>query len=332
MDDGEARQPEMAEAPATVGTSLRVAREAKGLSLADIAARTRIPLRHLTAIEKGDYTSLPSPTYAVGFAKGYARAVGADEVAVAQAVRAEVDRAGPRAPEYVPYEAADPARVPSRGVAIVGLGLALAILILGGLWYGTNIFRGDGGDVAASAPVAAPSTAVSAPVARPVAVVPTGGQVVLTAGDEVWMRVYDADNKTLYLGTMKPGEIFAVPATANNPMINVGRPDKLTVTLDGKPAPALGTGERAIKDVRIGGAAIAARMAGTTPAAAGTPTPSSTATSASRSSTTGSGDTPRRDRSDDHKTKPKRAPLTETQRANLDAAAHPPAAGNASAP
>ena len=37
---------------------------------------------------------------------------------------------------------------------------------------------------------------------------------MLTATDEVWLRVYDADNKTLYLGTMKPGERFDVPAGA----------------------------------------------------------------------------------------------------------------------
>ncbi len=323
MDDGEPRLPETAQPPAGVGVALRAAREAKGLSLADVATRTRIPLRHLTAIEQADYTSLPSPTYAVGFAKGYARAVGADEVAVAQAVRAEVDRAGPRVPEYVPYEAADPARVPSRGVAIVGLGLALAILILGGLWYGTNIFHGGIGDeTTAAAPVAAPAVTPVTPVAKPTPAAPTGGQVVLTASDDVWMRVYDADNKTLYLGTMKPGESFTVPATAKDPMINVGRPDKLAVTLDGKPVPALGTGERAIKDVKVGGTAIAARLAG---APAATPTPAASPTP--RSSTARSDATAHRERKAD---KPRKAPLTETQRANLDAAAHPPAAtGNA---
>lgn len=322
MDDGDARLPDSNEAPANAGASLRAAREAKGLSLADVTARTRIPLRHLEAIEQSDYAALPSPTYAVGFAKGYARAVGADEVAVAQAVRAEVDRAGPRTPEYVPYEAPDPARVPSRGVAIVGLGLALAILILAGLWYGTSLFRGGGEEAAASAPVATAS-ATPTVAAAPKAVPATGGQVVLTANDDVWMRVYDADNKTLYLGTMKPGETFAVPAGANDPMINVGRPDKLAVTLDGKPVPPLGTGERAIKDVKVGGAAIAARLAGT-PVPSGTPSPKPSP-SASRSGTS-----VHRDRTADAP-KPRRAPLTETQRANLDAAANPPA-GNSQTP
>ena len=331
MDDGDARQPETNEPPARIGLSLRTAREAQGLSLEEVATRTRIPLRHLAAIEAGDYTSLPSPTYAVGFAKAYARAVGADEVATAQAVRVEVDRAGPRAPEYVPYEAPDPARVPSRGVTIVALGLALAILILGGLWYASDFFRGFG-DGFNAAPGSAPATTSSAVAPAPVAparpVVPTGGQVVLTANDDVWLRVYDADNKTLYLGSMKPGETYTVPAGAKDPMINVGRPDKLAVTLDGKPVPALGTGERAIKDVKVDGAAMAARLAGTPPATSATGTPAASASP--RPATGRSGDRAHRERNAAEK--PRRAPLSETQRANLDAAANPPAASNATTP
>ncbi|WP_174285069.1 helix-turn-helix domain-containing protein [Sphingomonas bacterium] len=325
MDDGEVRQPETAQPPATVGTSLRLAREGKGLSLADVAAQTRIPLRHLVAIEQGDYSALPSPTYAVGFAKGYARAIGADEVAVAHAVRAEVDRAGPRVPEYIPYEAPDPARVPSRGIAIVGLGLALAILILGSLWYGTSLFSGGGTDYGLPLGGPKPGTKIVTPIAapKPTPAAPTGGQVVLTASDDVWMRVYDADNKTLYLGTMKPGEAFTVPAAAKDPMINVGRPDKLTVTLDGKAVPPLGTGEHAIKDVKVGGTAIAARLTG------GATTPAPDASSTPQSSAHRSSDTHR----DGKAGKSHKAPLTETQRANIDSAAHPPAAtGNISAP
>ena len=46
------------------GGRLRRAREAQGLSRADIAQRTRIPERHLAAIEQGDFAALPARTYA----------------------------------------------------------------------------------------------------------------------------------------------------------------------------------------------------------------------------------------------------------------------------
>lgn len=265
-------------APARAGDVLRAAREAQGLSLGDIGARTRIPSRHLAAIEASDYQSLPSATYAVGFAKAYARAVGADEVAIAQAVRADVDRMGRRVSEYVPQDIADPARVPSRGLAIIGAGIALALLIIAGLWYGTDLFRRDrtAQDVPAVTPLTnATDAGTPAPVASPTPV--TGGKVLLTANGEVWLRVYDADNKTLKIGTLKQGEQYEVPADANGPMLNVGRPDKLTVTLNGSAIPPLGDGSRAIKDVKLDPASIAARASGAplvaTPAVRETTTP-----------------------------------------------------------
>jgi cytoskeleton protein RodZ len=318
MDEVEPGQPTSTSAPASVGEMLRTAREGLGLSIADIVTRTRIPTRHLEAIELGDYAGLPSSTYAVGFAKGYARAVGLDEVAIAARVRDDVSRMG-RVTHYVPYETADPSRVPPRGVVIVGLGVALAVLILAGLFYGTNLFRGGGSSasgVPAETVAEAPPVAAVAPTPTPAAA-PTGGQVVLAATDEVWMRVYDADNKTLYLGTMKPGERFEVPAGAKDPMINVGRPDKLQVTLNGAAVPSLGTGERAIKDVRVGGAAIAARLAGTPLPAASPTTDGATA--------------PRTSQAVPPVRKPAapRKRLTETQRANLESAARPPAARTA---
>ena len=326
MDEVDEGQPVPSPAgPVSVGEQLRAARQAHGLSLADVAARTRVPLRHLTAIEAGDYAGLPSPTYAVGFARSYARAVGADEVAIAARTRADIDRLGVRQPEYVPYETADPSRVPSRAVAIAALGVALAVLILAALYFGTTLFRGGATIGQPVTDASAPVTTAPVPAVAPTQATPTGGQVSFVANDEVWMRVYDADNKTLYLGTMKPGDRYDVPANAKNPMINVGRPDKLTVTLNGSTVPALGTGERAIKDVRVDGAAMAARIAGQpVPGASPTPPASDALTAA-----TSSGTKRVRPRTTDRP----RPRLTETQRANLQSAANPPAAaGSSSAP
>lgn len=239
-----------------VGDRLREAREAAGLTLDEVGARTRIPLRHLEAIEATNFAALPSPTYAVGFARAYARAVGVNDVAVAHDVRREL--AGvQRPPEYVPFETADPARVPPRGVAIVALGLALAVLILAGLWFGTDLLRG-GGQATAVAEAPAVQSA-PAPTAPPSPAAPR--QVTLTAGEqEVWLRVYDANNTTLYIGTLAAGTTFDVPANADRPKINVGRPDQLRVAVDGRPVPPLGDGSRALADVPVDAASIAARL------------------------------------------------------------------------
>lgn len=262
--------------PKTAGERLREAREAQGLSLAEIAARTRVPVRHLEAIETDSFKTMPSVTYAVGFAKAYARAVGLDEVAIAREVRGQ--DIGVRRTEYKQYEIDEPSRTPSFGLAVVA-GVIVALLLLGvGLWYGTNLFRGGPATPAAAtdnAEIMPPAPAPS--VAPKPAAAPASGQVVLTATDEVWMRVYDATGKTLFLNTLKPGEKYDVPSDANGPMINVGRPDKLQVTLNGSALPPLGSGRVAIKDVPVGAAALSARANGM-PA----PTPSPTGKPAGR--------------------------------------------------
>jgi transcriptional regulator with XRE-family HTH domain len=244
--------------PKTAGERLREAREAMGLSLAEVAARTRIPVRQLEAIEESNFAALPSITYAVGFAKAYARAVGVDEVVVGRDVRGAVNQPStPRRAEYQAYEIVEPSRGPTRGLAFGALIAAVIVLIGVGLWYGTSLFRSEESPAVGSAPVA-----TSAPVAPPVtAPIPTprDGPVVLTATDEVWLKVYDSAKKTLYIGTLAPGEAYTVPDDAVGPMINVGRPDKLRVTVGGQPIAPLGDGKRAIKDVKVDPAALIAR-------------------------------------------------------------------------
>ena len=242
--------------PKAAGERLREAREAQKLSIADIAARTRIPIRHLEAIETGNYDELPSPTYAIGFAKAYARTVDADEVEIGRDVRAEAGV--PRRPtiENLPYEPADPARLPPAGLAIFGVIIALVVVIGAGIWLGTDWFRGG-----ERAPAAAPTPAVAAaPTPTPTPTPAGPGKVTLTATDAVWLRVYDADGNTLFQKTMQAGERYDVPADANDPMINVGRPDKLEVRLDGALQPPLGDGSRALMDIGVGAAAVKARQ------------------------------------------------------------------------
>ncbi|HWU72697.1 MAG TPA: helix-turn-helix transcriptional regulator, partial [Sphingomonas sp.] len=89
MDEDEAAgAPDQASLfPKTVGDKLREAREAQGLTLADIANRTRVPMRHLEAIENNRMEGMASPAYAIGFTKTYARAVGLDDRAIAAELR-----------------------------------------------------------------------------------------------------------------------------------------------------------------------------------------------------------------------------------------------------
>src|SRR4028118_716833 len=71
----------------TVGERLQVAREARGLSLEDVATQTRIPIRHLQHIEREEWEALPAITYCVGFVRSYGNIVGLDGAQLGQGVR-----------------------------------------------------------------------------------------------------------------------------------------------------------------------------------------------------------------------------------------------------
>lgn len=56
----------------TAGELLKDKRILKELSLEDVAAKTKIKLDYLVAIENSDFSSLPSSTFAKGFLRNYA--------------------------------------------------------------------------------------------------------------------------------------------------------------------------------------------------------------------------------------------------------------------
>jgi cytoskeleton protein RodZ len=258
--------------PERVGDRLRAARTKAGLDLSDIATKTRIPQRHLVAIEAGDYSSLPAITYCIGFVRAYARAVGQDEVALAHDLRVELGQTtGDSRVDHADYDAADPAGIPPK--TLVWTAVAVALLVAGayGAWRGGYF---DGGGASASTEEIAP-TNVADNVAAPGAPVaaPATGQVVLTAKDAVWFRIYDKNDKVLFEGEKKAGESFAVPADAVEPMIRTGRADQIKVTVGGTEVAPLGPAESTVKDVGVSAAALSARPPAPAAPTAASPVP-----------------------------------------------------------
>ena len=173
MDDDQSEtQPGMA---GTVGEQLRVAREAQGFTIADVAERTRIPSRHLTMIESGELDELPAPTYSVGFVKTYARLLGLDSQALALQFRRQISQAAPRELMISPYEPADPARTPSRALAWTCF--AVAALLICGYLYWRGITAEKGATLAAQTQDHPAPPALVTPPALPVAPVAPAGTV-----------------------------------------------------------------------------------------------------------------------------------------------------------
>ncbi|HZU63563.1 MAG TPA: helix-turn-helix domain-containing protein [Novosphingobium sp.] len=250
--------------PAHTGEMLRRAREAAGLDLADVSARTRIPERHLRALEEADYTALPHRTYALGFARTYAGVLGLNAEDVIASLRRDYRGAMPE-PEPTPpaFTPGDPARVPSARFAFIA-GLAVLLLGVGGFAY----WQGFGSDVSlpsllpdnppppppAAKPAAAPAPAPSAQ--------PTGPVVFTAQAKGIWVKFYDGDASHVLLEKqLAEGESFTLPAEAKNPMIWTGRPEALAITIGGQPQPKLADAQKIMRDVPVSATALLARQA-----------------------------------------------------------------------
>jgi cytoskeleton protein RodZ len=238
---------ELAEADVpTVGERLRAAREEKGLSLEDIAAQTRIPLRHLESIETAQWTLLPAPTYTVGFAKSYAGSVGLDRAEIGEQLREEMggQRFTTASPEV--FEPADPARTMPKWL-VLGAIAAVILLIVAMSWINRRSLDQPGA-TPAEVPVAA-STAAPPPAAAPA---PTSAQgpVVLSATAPAWIQVTD-QGKTLFQGELQPGQTYAVPQTAVAPLLKAGKPEALTVKVGSAVAPPVGAAGKVAADVSL---------------------------------------------------------------------------------
>ena len=270
MDDVEEGQEEQLTLGG-VGQKLREARERAGLDLAQVAAETKIPERHLVVMENGDWAALPARTYAVGFSRSYARMVGLDEKAIAAEVREELvgnsEGRGERAPQFEP---GDPARIPSRKLAWISVFAALLLIVGGFSFYRSHLVPGSGppslltqmeadeaqieADDGESAELNAANAAENSPPIDP------QGQVVFTALEEgIWARFYDGNGNRLFEKQMAEGERFVVPVDASGPQIWTGRPDAFAITVGGQTIAKLSDEERVLRDVAVDAASLLAR-------------------------------------------------------------------------
>ncbi|SNT20928.1 helix-turn-helix domain-containing protein [Sphingopyxis indica] len=261
------------------GDKLRLAREAAGLSLADVASRTRITQRHLEAIEKSDFSELPGRTYVTGFARAYARAVDLPEAEIGAAVRRELEEDEYAArPAYEAYEPTDPARLPTARLAWT-LAIVAALLVSAyGVWRFLSVEPDDAliaaqnRDADASeAPATVADDAATKPAPGPVA---ADAPVVLTGLSEVWIGFDDATGKTENWRTLDPGETYEVPpAYIEQFTLRTSIPQAIKVTVGGRDVGQIGPADTLVKNISLKPADLLARAEGNDSAGAPAATP-----------------------------------------------------------
>ena len=193
--------------PTAPGERLRAAREAKGMSVEDVASATRIPKRHLETIEDGDFAVLPGRTYAIGFSRSYAKAVGLNDEEIVNDVREQLGIEDPaeRLRDGT-MQTEDPTRLPSRGLVIASI-IAGIVLLIGVFAFSRSFFAPES---EADSLLAAEEqrteaeqqaqAAATQSVARAAAV---EGPVVFTSTqDGMWVRFYDGDESNVLMESL----------------------------------------------------------------------------------------------------------------------------------
>lgn len=260
--------------PSPVGEQLRAAREAKGLSLDDVAAQTRIPLRHLASIETSDWENLPAPTYTIGFAKSYAGAVDLDRTEIGNQLREEMGGQRFASTSNDVFEAADPARTMPKGL-VIGAIAAVIVLIVLMSWLNRRSLDQTEAPAATETNAVAPA-APQQPAAPAAAPATTQGPVVLTAIAPVWLQVSEQGGASLFSGVLKPGQTYAVPATATAPVLKTGKPEALRINVGNTVAGPVGPAATTVSNVSLLPADLLKAPAAAAPAATPAPQPAAT--------------------------------------------------------
>ena len=229
-----------------LGDEFRSAREARGLSLSDVAERLHIRTVYLGAIEDEDWKAIGAPVYVRGFMRTYARFLGLDaESAVARFSAA----AAPARPEERPREERGGERSGPSIVAILAVLVAVAVVAYVGYAYFNYRFGVAARPVAVASPVpsavrspikasTAPVTAVAAAAPRPTQpgkhALP-GLRIHLT--QRSWLRV-SIDGTVVAEGTFPAGT--AKSFAGNVADVRAGNAGGVNVAVNGRAVGPLG--------------------------------------------------------------------------------------------
>lgn len=272
---GAAAAPVVSE-PRSIGEELRRARESAGLTLAEVAERTKVRPGILAEIEADDHDRLPALTYSLGFVKAYARTVGLDPTAAGERYRMESQKGDP-IPTMVDLQPLEAKRLPS-GRLVAGSVALLAVLVAGFWAWGAGWLTGTPpAEPQVEAVDAAPAEPEAEEAAGPAPAAPTAdpsAPVTITAREEVWLRISDGQ-ETFFMGTMTAGQSMALPP-GRAWQLRTGRAGALDVKVGSSAIPPLGGPAEQVRNLSLKPEDLLARQAaapapGLAPAAAPQP-------------------------------------------------------------
>ena len=214
---------------AAFGAFLRTARERRGLTIQQIASETRIPRRHLDALEHGDLDALPSGMYRRAEVRAYADAVGLDRGLALAHLEQVLDGSETTTASARPDPAVEPRERNLTAYA------ALALIALVTLWAVTRAQWQTAPQVidpvSAATPAGAPMA--GAPAAPPVETAPDGISLDAAAGAPVEPQPPALPVPAAAMATDAPADVAAPAAAVDFALVVTSAPDGARVLVDG---------------------------------------------------------------------------------------------------
>jgi len=259
-------RPQTAALMPALGEEFRSAREARGLSLSDVAERLHIRSVYLAAIEDEDWHVIGAPVYVRGFMRTYARFLGLDPEAAVARFSATVPAGTPAASTPRPTPAAEKRAAAEQSspslAAILAIVVAIAVVLFVGYEFyqykaapggSTPVADASGVPAAAAAPAVAddsaptPAAADATPedtsgLPPPIAAAATRKAAVkhglsLRITETSWLRVA-VDGNVVLEGTLPAGTTKSFSGKAA--VVRVGNAGGVQIAVNGKSVGSLG--------------------------------------------------------------------------------------------
>ncbi len=215
--------------PSSPGRALAAARQARGMTVTEVALRLKYSPRKIEALEGDRLDALPGPSMVRGMIRAYAKLVGLDAKPLIEALQRELGE-GPMTMTMRPKAMDVPfPREPRRGSFAYVVLSAMVVLAVGSVvleW----VLRPEAPRPAAPAPVqrAPAPVAVPPPEVPPAPVVMleqrprvelretivTAKRIELVFDDESWVEIRDAEGRVVFSQLNAPGTRRRVEGTA----------------------------------------------------------------------------------------------------------------------
>jgi transcriptional regulator with XRE-family HTH domain len=223
------------------GSKLRAARDQRGMSLRQIAARTKISISVLEALERNDVSRLPGGIFSRAFVRSYAVEIGLDPEEVIQDFIAQfphdsVTAGHPQPRQIEDYESVESdRRIASAFLKLIAISLPIAGVVL---YFGTAGRRRPVAEPAAGNPVVVdPDSSRVRLLSEPG---PAAPLVVEVVGRGASVLTVTIDGTARRERAIAAGD-RARFAAERELVVNVGDAAAVSLTVNGEPARPLGT-------------------------------------------------------------------------------------------